>query len=117
MTKRLVTLQDNHNNFCRCTTVTAISKALMNHGSAVHAGKYYMQMVLYFQRSANVWESVVTGSNSRHPIVVPLFISVINKLDVQSFCFTVSLFHTSTCFEHMCSSSGGHVLETCRGMK
>ena len=29
------------------------------------------------------------------------FISVINQLDAQSFCFTVSLFHTSTCFEHM----------------
>ena len=65
-----------------------------------------------------------------------LFISVINQLDAQNFCFTISLFHASTCFEHMCSSSGGqnciiqrlyntiltswwwaHVLETCRGMK
>ena len=34
-------------------------------------------------------------------------ISVINQLDAQSFCFTISLFHASTCFEHMCSSSGG----------
>jgi hypothetical protein len=31
------------------------------------------------------------------------FISVINQLDVQNFCFTISLFHASTCFEHMCS--------------
>jgi len=29
--------------------------------------------------------------------------SVINQLDAQNFCFTVSLFHASTCFEHMCS--------------
>jgi len=36
-----------------------------------------------------------------------MFISVINQLDEQNFCFTVSLFHASTCFEHMCSSSGG----------
>ena len=36
-----------------------------------------------------------------------LFISVINQLDAQHFCFTVSLFHASTCVEHMCSSSGG----------
>jgi len=36
-----------------------------------------------------------------------LFISVINQLDGQNFCFTISLFHASTCFEHMCSSSGG----------
>jgi len=31
-----------------------------------------------------------------------LFISVINQLDAQNFCFTISLFH---------------VLETCRDMK
>ena len=27
--------------------------------------------------------------------------SVINQLDANNFCFTVSLFHASTCFEHM----------------
>ena len=31
------------------------------------------------------------------------FISVINKLDAQNCCFTIRLFHASTCFEHMCS--------------
>ena len=36
-----------------------------------------------------------------------IFISVINQLVAQNFCFTISLFHASTCFEHMCSSSGG----------
>jgi len=36
-----------------------------------------------------------------------IFISVINQLDEQSFCFTIRLFHASRCFEHMCSSSGG----------
>ena len=35
------------------------------------------------------------------------FVSVINQLDAQNFCFTISLFHASTCFEHMCSTSGG----------
>ena len=35
------------------------------------------------------------------------FISVINQIDAQNVCFTISLFHASTCFEHMCSSSGG----------
>ena len=39
--------------------------------------------------------------------IFSIFISVINQLDAQYFCFTVSLFHTSTYFEHMCSSSGG----------
>jgi len=36
-----------------------------------------------------------------------IFISVINQLDAQNFCFTRSLFHASKRFEHMCSSSGG----------
>jgi len=36
-----------------------------------------------------------------------IFISVNNQLDAQHFCFTIRLFHASTCFEHMCSSSGG----------
>jgi len=31
------------------------------------------------------------------------FISVINQLDAHNFCFTISLFHASACFEHMCS--------------
>jgi len=38
---------------------------------------------------------------------IRIFISVINQLDAQNFCFTISLFHASTCFEHMFSSSGG----------
>jgi len=29
-----------------------------------------------------------------------LFISVINQLDAQNFCFTISLFHACTSFEH-----------------
>ena len=35
-----------------------------------------------------------------------IFISVIKQLDAQNFCFTISLFHASTCFEYMCSSLG-----------
>ena len=30
----------------------------------------------------------------------PIFILVINQLDAQTVCFTKSLFHASTCFEH-----------------
>jgi len=37
------------------------------------------------------------------PHSVFMFISVINQLDAQNFCFTISLYHASTCFEHMCS--------------
>jgi hypothetical protein len=35
--------------------------------------------------------------------VLKLFISVTNQLDTQNFSFTISLFHASTCFKHMCS--------------
>ena len=59
-------------------------------------------------------ESQVTLHSSTHPTLTPcsltthlIFISVINQLDAQNFCFPISLFHASTCFEHMCSSSGG----------
>ena len=31
-----------------------------------------------------------------------MFISVINQIDAHNFCFTISLFHASACFEHMC---------------
>ena len=45
--------------------------------------------------------------------ILQKFISVINQLDAQNFCFTVSLFHASTRFEHMSSSSGGQNCITC----
>ena len=38
---------------------------------------------------------------------IGVFMSVINQLDAQNFCFTISLFHASTCFKHMCALSGG----------
>jgi len=34
------------------------------------------------------------------PVYLSIFISVINQHDAQRFCFTISLFHASTCFEH-----------------
>jgi len=40
------------------------------------------------------------------------FISVINQLDAQNACFTISLFHDSTCIEHMYSSSEGQNCNT-----
>ena len=33
-------------------------------------------------------------------------LSVINQLDAKKVCFSIRLFNASTCFEHMCSSSG-----------
>jgi len=37
-------------------------------------------------------------------VLLSIFISVINQYDAQNSCFTISLFHASKCFEHMCSS-------------
>ena len=33
-------------------------------------------------------------------VQLSIFISVINQLDAQNFCFSINLFHASTCFEH-----------------
>ena len=32
-----------------------------------------------------------------------IFILVNNQIDAQNFCFTITLFHATTCCEHMCS--------------
>ena len=60
---------------------------------------------------SNVCNMLVTDINTHFfnllTVHLSIFISVINQLNAQNFCFTVSLFHASTCFEHMCSSSGG----------
>jgi len=45
-----------------------------------------------------------------------IFISVINQLDAQNFCFTISLFHASTCFVHetatyTCDDTRGCVMQ------
>ena len=55
-----------------------------------------------FQNSTSSFGDAFVRNESEH-----IFISVINQLDAQKFCFTISLFHASTCFEHLCSSSGG----------
>jgi hypothetical protein len=49
-------------------------------------------------------------------VQLSIFISVINQLDAQNFCSTISLFHASKCFEHMCSSSGSQNCITQHGL-
>jgi len=43
------------------------------------------------------------GSHYNWQVGLYTFNSVINQIDAQKFCFIISLFHASTCFEHMCS--------------
>jgi len=54
--------------------------------------------------SAKFVPRLLTEDKKKHSFE---FIAVINQLDAQNFCFTISLFHAFTCFEHMYSSSGG----------
>jgi len=88
-----------------------------------------------------IWNTLPCKCNSESSLygwatMPTLFISVINQLDAQNFCFTISLFHASTCFEahvliirrsklyyrRLCNAIltswwWTRALETCRGMK
>jgi hypothetical protein len=55
----------------------------------------------------SVWKHRNVSKIQRYRHAFGMFISVINQLEAQNFCFTLSLFHATTCFEHTCSSSGG----------
>jgi len=56
-------------------------------------------------RMLGTQESSTTVKNFDVLLTVHLsiFILVINQLNAQNFCFAISLFQASTCFEHMCS--------------
>ena len=64
---------------------------------------FEMQLDLSNGMNRRSWRPLLTWRKTMNTI----FISVINQLDVQNFCFTISLFYASTYFEHMCSSSEG----------
>ena len=45
----------------------------------------------------------LNNEDSSHVLLtlhLSIFISAINRLDAQNFCFTITLLHASTCFEH-----------------
>ena len=56
-------------------------------------------------RNVHVWKSELNGPISN--VRKSLFINI-NQPDALNFI--ISLFQASTCFEHMCSSSGGQKL-------
>ena len=68
----------------------------------------YLMVEVYLHLLPEVQLHVSALDNSHLQVVheslesIFLFISVINQLDAQNFCFTISLVHASTCFEHMC---------------
>ena len=73
--------------------------------STVHATEIILQhkfltLILLGKQTDTFFDVLLT-------VYLSIFISIINQLDAHNFCFTISLFHVFTCFEHMCSSSGG----------
>jgi len=72
--------------FNHCTTaVLNLGSILFNFGSFSFTGTKFKN-----------FEVLLT-------VHLSIIISVINQPDAQKFCFTISLFHASTCFEHRCS--------------
>jgi len=70
--------------------------------------KFCRQTLRNIMKHQISWKSVHwETSHSLRARRLEIIISVINQIGAQTFCFTISLFHASTCFEHMCSSSGG----------
>ena len=59
--------------------------------------KHFIQSIIFLSASAilRIMFLNIVIRNKKE------FISVINQLDVQNCCFTISSFHVSTCFEHM----------------
>jgi len=65
-----------------------------------------MGLPVILHRAPPQQETYKRGFDVLLTVHLSVFISVINQLDAQNFCFTISLLYASTCFEHMCSSSG-----------
>jgi hypothetical protein len=51
------------------------------------------RIVIIFMTKIENFDVLLTVNHS-------IYILVIYQLDAQNFCFTISLFHASTCFEH-----------------
>ena len=52
-------------------------------------------------------EHMVKGKRSSTSFDNSLLFIYLNINQLDALNFVISLFHASTCFEHMCSSSGG----------
>ena len=82
------------NNSGRPFTETVITKLTFSLGNSYAKASKQMEI---FRKDFDVLLTVR----------LTIFFSVINQIDAQNVCFTISLFNASTCFEHMCSPSGG----------
>jgi len=64
------------------------------------------KVLVVSSETCNACNKVSTFVDILLTVHLSIVISVINQPDAQTFCFTISSFHASTCFEHMFSSSG-----------
>jgi len=60
----------------------------------LHLLKNLNTYIISFNNVLNFFDVLLT-------VHLSIFISVINQLDAQNFCFTISLFHASTCFIYL----------------
>jgi len=78
------------------------------HGKNQSNNTLYSNQNIYF---GGIWKRVTRAKCNKNRTIMRrnntrqtsklfffIFFSVINQLDAQNFCFTVSLFHASTCF-------------------
>ena len=103
----------------RCTATTDLLRDIPTHKTTSIQEQPFSHYIHSHRLAAEMWITMKNNLLGENFSVVPsvctglvntcptVFISVINQLGAQKFCFTISLFHTSTCFEHMYSSSGG----------
>ena len=74
------------------------NKDMIEHiNKCAFVGLSYNYRICFNEQTWNIQSSFFDALLAVH---LSIFISVINQLDAQNFCFTVSLFHASTCFEH-----------------
>jgi len=98
-----------------------------------HVKKWLVSMYVWKQWRVKMWNYATWKKDFDVLLTVHLsiFILVINQLDAQNFCFTISLLHACTCLEHHVLIMRRYntiiqfwplhdehmVFETCRGMK
>ena len=86
---------------CACAILSSVVCPVLQCFSTLFHKRYR------FRKKNGIERKINNAGILREKNTTVLFMSVINQLDAQNFCFTISLFHACTCFEHMCSSPGG----------
>jgi len=79
---------------CACTVFLSVICPVLPYFSTLSHKRYH------FRGGGGDTEHKMSFFYVLLTVHLSIFISVINQLDAQNFCFIISLFHASTCFEH-----------------